>query len=302
MIRSLAGVSLSWLLLGCAVVPVQDTPIPPPNSSSAGISGPKKRVFISEFANRTVYGQRRLGSGISDILATELNQTGAFILLERERLEAILNEQALGMSGIVTEKTAPKVGELLGANAIVTGAVTQFGVRTEAQDLVITASKKQIAACTVDVRLIDVSTGRIVWAGSGRGEAVRKYTNYFGSGTAGGYDEILEGDALRAAIVDVRQNLLSGLQELDWSCVVAKVSGNSAYLNAGRKSNLAIGTPLTIYRPGDPILDPDTGTEIGRIDTILGRGKVSAFFGEDGSIIEIIEGKSINTGDLCKLK
>lgn len=290
------------LLFGCSASSIRDESVMPSTVSAPLLTGPKKRVFISEFENRTSYGQRRLGSGISDILATELNATNGFILLERARLDAVLKEQALGLSGVISEQSAPKVGQLLGANAIVTGSVTQFGVRTEAQDLVITASKKQIASCTVDIRLVDVSTGRIVWTGSGQGEAIRKYTNYLGSGTAGGYDEALEGEALRSAIVNVMHNLLVGLEELEWSCTVAKVSGNSAYLNAGRNSNVKIGTTLLIYTPGEPILDPVTGAEIGRVDIKIGSGRIVAYFGDDGSVLEVNEGKEIVIGAICKLK
>jgi len=290
------------LFFGCSPSMIQKEQT---NTSGVAIyhpTGPKRRVFISEFENRTTYGQRRLGSGISDMLATELSKTGDFILLEREKLDVILKEQALGLSGVISDVSAPQVGELLGANAIITGAVTQFGVRTEAQDMVITASKKQIASCSVDIRLIDVSTGRVLWAGSGNGTAVRKYTNYLGSGTAGSYDEMLESDAFRSAVVNVMQNLLNGFEKLEWSCVVAKVSGDKVYLNAGQNSHLEIGTTLGIYRQGEPILDPVTGTEIGREINKVGSGQVSGYFSDDGSIMNLTDVQEIVVGDICKLK
>ncbi|MDD5765496.1 MAG: CsgG/HfaB family protein [Candidatus Marinimicrobia bacterium] len=290
------------LFFGCSPSTIQKDQTSASDVAIYHPTGPKQRVFISEFENRTTYGQRRLGAGISNMLATELSKTGGFILLEREKLDVILKEQALGLSGVISEKSAPQIGELLGANAIITGAVTQFGVRTEAQDLVITASKKQIATCTVDLRLIDVSTGRVLWAGSGAGTAVRKYTNYLGSGTAGSYDEMLESDAFRSAVVNVMQNLLQGFEKLEWSCVVAKVSGDKVYLNAGQNSHLEIGTPLTIYRQGEPITDPVTGAEIGREINKVGSGQVSGYFGDDGSIMNLIEGNGISVGDICKLK
>jgi curli biogenesis system outer membrane secretion channel CsgG len=286
------------LVSGCASTVV----VSKPAVTSYHPSGPKKRVAVAEFENLTPYGQRRLGAGISDILATELSQTGAFILLERERLDAVMKEQGLGMSGVISEKTAPQVGQLIGANAIVTGAVTQFGVRTEAQDLILTASKKQVASCVVDVRLVDVSTGQVLWAGSGRGTALRKYTNILGSGAAGSYDEMLESDAFRSAAADVIQNLLNGFDKLEWSCAVAKVSVEKIYLNAGRKSGLELGATPTIYRLGDPVLDPATGAEIGREETRIGIGQVIEYFGDDGSIMNLTEGQQVMVGDICKLK
>jgi curli biogenesis system outer membrane secretion channel CsgG len=290
------------VVFGCSPIAVVKKSASETIAAAYHPSGPRKRVAVAEFENRTPYGQRRLGAGISDILATELSQTGAFILVEREQLDAIMKEQALGLSGMISEKSAPQVGQLVGANAIITGAVTQFGVRTEAQDLILTASKKQIASCVVDIRLIDVSKGLVLWAGSGRGSAERKYTNYLGSGTAGSYDEMLESEAFRSAVSDVMQNLLNGFDRLEWSCVVAKVDGDRVYLNAGRNSRLDIGATPVIYRLGEPIRDPVTGAEIGREEIKVGSGQVTGYFGDDGAIMTLTEGQDVAVGDICKLK
>jgi curli biogenesis system outer membrane secretion channel CsgG len=290
------------LVFGCSSTAVVTKPAGELAAAAYHPTGPKKRVAVAEFENRTPYGQRRLGAGISDILATELSRTGAFILVEREQLDAVMREQALGLSGMVSEKSAPQVGQLIGANAVITGAVTQFGVRTEAKDLILTASKKQIASCVVDVRLVEVSTGRIIWAGSGSGSAERKYTNYLGSGSAGSYDEMLESDAFRSAAADVMQNLLNGFDRLEWSCLVAKVDIEKIYLNAGRNSGLEIGATPSIYRLGEPVLDPVTGAEIGREETEIGIGQVIGYLGDDGSIMTLTEGRQVKVGDICRLK
>ncbi len=60
--------------------------------------GPKLRVGIVDFANKTSYGAGRLGTSASDILTTELFKTGAFILVERTQLNQVLKEQGLGQS------------------------------------------------------------------------------------------------------------------------------------------------------------------------------------------------------------
>ncbi len=290
------------LLISCSTVQVQQKDTITATYSKQKLIGPKKRIFISEFENLSAYGQRRLGKGISDILSTELSKTNSFILLEREKLEAIMKEQTLGQTGFINEQTAPELGKLLGANAIITGSITQFGTRTETYDIVLTSGKKQIATCAVDIRIIDIITGQIAWAGSGQGEATRKFTNILGSGKAGGYDEALEGDAFRAAIVQVMSNLVSALNEMQWSCSIAKVSDDKIYLNAGRKSNLKTNQMLTIYSLGEPILDPISGVEIGREETEIGSGSIVSFFGEDGSILNFKSNITPKIGDICKIQ
>ena len=264
--------------------------------------GPRKRVFVSEFENKSAYGQRRLGSGIKNVLETELSRTNLFLLLEREKLDVLVNEQKLGLSGFITAKSAPKAGQLLGANAVIIGSVTQFGVRTETYDVILTSGKKQIATCAIDVKLIDVSSGRIIWAGSGQGEATRKYTNILGSGQAGGYDETLEGDALRAAVVRLMENLVPALNNIPWYCTIAQVSDRKIYVNAGQKSNLTIGSNLVIYKIGKEIIDPTNGLVLGREEEKIGLGQVSSYFGEDGAVLVRKEGESPSVGDICKFQ
>lgn len=263
--------------------------------------GPRKRIFVAEFENKSSYGQRRLGSGIKNVLETELSNTNLFSLLERDKLDILIKEQKLGLSGFITAESAPQAGKLLGANALIFGSVTQFGVRTETYDIVLTSGKKQIATCAIDVKLVDVSSGSIIWAGSGQGEAMRQYKNILGSGQAGGYDETLEGDAFRAAVVRLMENMVPAITNIPWFCTIAQVSDGKIYINAGKKSNLSIGSSLIIYKTGKEIVDPSNGLVIGREEKRIGVGQVSSYFGEDGSVLIQKEGESPSIGDICKL-
>jgi curli biogenesis system outer membrane secretion channel CsgG len=48
-------------------------------------------------------------------------------VVDRENLDKIIEEQKLGLSGVINEQTASNVGELIGAQAIVTGKVLNYG-------------------------------------------------------------------------------------------------------------------------------------------------------------------------------
>lgn len=264
--------------------------------------GPKKRIFVAEFDNKTTYGQNRLGAAISDVLTTELARSGRYIILEREKLNVILEEQALSQTGIISESSVPKFGALLGANAIITGSVTQFGVRTQIKDQIITASKEQIATCAVDIRIVDVNYGTIVWAGSGQGQASRKYSQVLGSGASGGYDETLEGDAFRAAVVQLIENMVGELQNIPWSCNVVKVADNKIFINAGQKSNINIGDNLDFFLQGEAIIDPSTGIELGKEESYAGSGEVIGFLGADAAIVQLTEGSFPQVGSISRMK
>lgn len=63
-----------------------------------------------------------LSKGIADLLIIELAQNPGIRVVERENIEAILQEQNLARDGRVDDATAARIGRLLGAKHIVTGS------------------------------------------------------------------------------------------------------------------------------------------------------------------------------------
>jgi curli biogenesis system outer membrane secretion channel CsgG len=287
---------LALLASGCGGSSVRtDSPV-----LAEKITGPRLRIAIVEFENKTTYGQR-LGTASADILVTELAKTDRFILIERQKLEKIMQEQKLGLTGAVDPDTAAKMGRVLGAAAIVTGAVSEFGVKTQGSDALIIESKKQVAEAGVDVRIIDAETSQILYAESGHGTATNSTGTFLGLGSKSSYDESLEGKALRAAIVGFANNVAKRLMQIPWSCRVAEVDGPTLYLDAGLRTGLPAGTVLQVVRLGAEIKSPATGLVIGRKESVLGKAKVLTMMGEDASQAQMIDGATPVKGDLCRM-
>ncbi len=266
------------------------------------MAGPKRRIGVVDFQNKTAYGQARLGTSASDILITELAKSGKFIVVERDKIDQILAEQKLDMTGAIDPNTAAKVGKILGLNAIVTGSISQFGSDTQGSEYLLTQSKSQVVKCTVDIRVVDAETGQILYADSGSGIAKQHSGGVLGLGTRAGYDESLDGEALRAAIVKFTNNIIAQVEKKPWSCRVADADGASIYLNAGHDSNLEIGKKLTVYHVGRAITDPTTGLVIGNTEDPLGVIRVNRYFGDDGSVAEVVSGAMPAKGDIARLK
>jgi len=299
---------LVFVLAGCASAPkviIQErhpTTIRETKRVKTPYTGPKRRVAVIDFENKTAYGKHRLGTSASDILITELVKSGKFIMVERTKLNKILEEQNLQEQKIIDPDTVVKVGRVLGLNAIVTGSVSQFGVRKGGANYLIVQSKEQVAEATVDVRLVDVETGQIFYADCGKGKAMIKTGQFLGLGTKSAYDETLEQEALRAAITKFTRNLMYQINQKPWSCRVAEVEGDEVYLDAGRESGLRIGTKLAVYHLGKAIKSPTTGLRLGYKENKIGRIKVLRYFGEDGSIAEVVSGDVPSLADLCRLE
>ena len=154
---------------------------------SEAYDGPKARIAIARFTDKTRQGwyTGSIGDGMADQLATALFNSNRYIVLERQLLNEVLREQDLGASGRVRTDTAAPIGQIEGAELLVTGAVTEFQGNTEGTQgglgSVIGGSLGYIvgaisggyrkAHIAIDVRVIDSRTSRIVAATSVEGEA-----------------------------------------------------------------------------------------------------------------------------------
>ena len=161
----------------------------------------RKRVAVLEFEDKTDYGYGKLGRSASSILTTFLIQSGQFALYEREKLDKVLAEQDTGSDNRFDTGTAVAVGKTVGVELVVVGTVSSFGYRSKrSESLFFSSHVDQEAEATVDVRIIDVATGRIVASESGRGLVSVGTGKVLGFGSSAGYDQTTAGNALRAAI------------------------------------------------------------------------------------------------------
>jgi curli biogenesis system outer membrane secretion channel CsgG len=123
-------------------------------------SGPKKRIAVSAFEFKASQGGGQVGRGMSDMLADALFNTNRFIVLEREHIKEVMQEQDFGASGRVKKETAAPIGELEGAELIIRGSVTEFEPNCKGGAVLLIAAKQ--ACVTINLRIVDAKTGRVV--------------------------------------------------------------------------------------------------------------------------------------------
>jgi curli biogenesis system outer membrane secretion channel CsgG len=158
-------------------------------------NGPKARIAVADFEDKmssSGHYRGEYGRGMSDMLTNALFQSNRYIVLEREKLEAVLAEQNLGASGRVKKDTAAAIGELEGAELMVTAAITGFdpgasggggglgGLIPGGQMLGAVTGSFQKAHVAMDLRVIDTRTARVLAATSVEGSA----TAFGGGGLA----------------------------------------------------------------------------------------------------------------------
>ncbi|MGQ0621905.1 MAG: CsgG/HfaB family protein [Panacagrimonas sp.] len=110
----------------------------------------------------TGYERYSLNRKVPDMLTDELVSTGKFSMVERARLDQILAEQGFQNSGAVGNPV--QLGAMLGADYLVTGSLLDVGSSTKSFRGYNTATQTSSHNVTVNVRVLDVKTGRILFS------------------------------------------------------------------------------------------------------------------------------------------
>ena len=140
-------------------------------------NGPKARITVSKFVDKSAKGYYDIGEGMTDMLTTALFNTNRFIVLERGELGEVLREQDLAASGRIKPGTEAPTGEIEGAELLVVGAITEFepnagGVGGGLLTGVFGAGiGLNVAHIAIDLRIIDAKTSRILSAQTVEGRA-----------------------------------------------------------------------------------------------------------------------------------
>lgn len=184
------------------------------------LANDRPSVGVAEFRNESGAGWWRGGVGweLSGMLANELSSTGSFRVVERSKLERVLEEQNLAASGRVRAGTGARIGELTGAQYLVMGTVTSYeeNVRNTGGGLsfkgVSLGGKSNDAYVAVDIRVVNAETGEIDYSrtiegrSSGGGVRVGVFRGGFG-GNLAHEENTPAGKAIRAALVEITDYL-----------------------------------------------------------------------------------------------
>ena len=105
------------------------------SSSKIGVSVQKPAAIhlsgVKEIAVVDFLGPHGSGGQVATLVQSWMLESQFYRIVEREKLNRILDEHNLAMSGIVDESTAAEIGKLAGADALIFGEVTTFRVEPD---------------------------------------------------------------------------------------------------------------------------------------------------------------------------
>lgn len=269
----------------------------------AGINytGPQYNVAIMTFDNKTPSKAIGIGEAATDILRTIVKKAGLepISLTEDEMKE---QERMISLQQTGAVKTGKKDASE-GFEAIdfrISGAVTSYSEVEEGSEFIIGQSKTQVARVQVDYALVDIATGKSLVAESGMGEYTKKTGKILGIGSKSTADTGLREGALRDALTKAMTKMVEKLSSIPFKSRILLVDGDSIIIRAGTRSKIQNGTVFSVYRPGQDLVDPDTGRVLGKREKQVGEIELISHQDENISEARTKSGSGFKAGDVVR--
>ena len=228
------------------------------------------RKFTTELANKnqsTAYA-----NAAYETLVNKLQGTGKFIIFEESAYDE-LNEYRKSAGSEAIQKNL--------AQYMIVGQVNSVANKTTGGSAFGISTKKTTVEASVTLRLIDTSTGTVLYAEEGQGNSNNSSTSvgFGGLGvSAGGYDpSSLEAKAIGAAIDSLINNMIKTIDKDPWQSQIFADSGNY-YLIGGETMGISAGDVFAVYKKGGVIRNPQTGAEIELPGELVGEASVVQTF------------------------
>lgn len=262
----------------------------------------KRKVAIGRFSNETQYAKGifydkendPMGKQALDILSSKLAASGKFLLLERSDLSTLLEESKKGGNALST----------IGADYMIIGSITEFGRKNVGKSGVFSTSKTQTVEAAVTVRLIDVSTGLIIYSDEARGSADLTTKTTLGVGGRADYDATLSDKAISEAIGQLVENIINKSTDKAWRTYFLAFDEDAVLIAGGASQGIEVGDTFTIKSKGKSVKNPQTGLmielpgkEIGTV-TILATGGDTAE--TEYSFVEVSSNTDIDVNKLTE--
>jgi len=152
---------------------------------------------------------------VTDLLQTELFNTGSFKVVERQKVKKLIEEQHFQSSGMTDMDQAVEIGRLLNVQKIMIGTVTLLG-----------------STYIINTRILDVQSAAVVLA-----EATE---------CRGGEEELPNAIAQLATTISYKVGLEGS---------VIRVSANEIFMDLGNVDGVKLGQKFDVIRSGEVITD-----------------------------------------------
>lgn len=256
--KPIIAIAIMFMAIGCStqqrVVRVE----PQIQEVKKEDQGLKRKVAIARFSNETQYAKGLfynkendpIAKQAVDILSTKLASTNKFILLERQDMDKISEELALAGNADFQN---------VGADYLIIGSVTEFGRKNTGDVNMFSRSKTQVVQAGVSIRLVEVSTGQIIYSEEAKGDAETTNKTVLGLGERADYDATLSDKAISAAISKLVENIINNCMDRPWRSFFLSYDNDGVLISGGKSQGLKVGDVYNVLEKGKSVKNPQTG-------------------------------------------
>lgn len=260
----------------------------------------KRKVAIGRFSNETQYAKGLfydkendpMAKQALDILSAKLAASGKFILLERNDLDLLLKESQQSGTGL----------SALGADYMIIGSITEYGRKNTGKNKAFSTTKTQTVEATVSVRLVDVSTGMIIYSDEASGMAETTTKTTMGLGGTAGFDATLSDKAISEAIGQLVENIINKCTDKPWRTYFLAYDTDAVLIAGGASQGITEGDVFDVLTKGKSVKNPQTGLMVELPGKKIGTVTILATGGDtpetEYSFVEVSTTTPIDTKNL----
>lgn len=260
----------------------------------------KRKVAIGRFSNETQYAKGifydkendPMGKQALDILSAKLAASGKFLLLERNDLSTLLEESKKNDNGTST----------IGADYMIIGSITEFGRKNTGKNKMFSSEKTQTVEASVAIRLVDVSTGLIIYSDEAKGVAEITTKTTMGLGGQASFDATLSDKAISEAIGQLVENIINKCTNSPWKTYFLAYEPDAILIAGGNSQGIRKDMRFSILSKGKKVKNPQTGITITLPGKKVGEVKVISTGGDtpetEYSFVEVTGTTEINSENI----
>lgn len=260
----------------------------------------KRKVAIGRFSNETQYAKGvfyqkendPMGKQALDILSAKLASSEKFLLLERSDLSKLLEESQKG----------DNISASIGADYMIIGSITEYGRKNTGKNKVFSSEKTQAVEAAVSIRLIEVSSGLIIYSDEAKGSAELTTKTTMGVGGQASFDATLSDKAISEAIGQLVENIINKCTNSPWKTYFISYDSDAIIIAGGKSQGIKEGMTFSIMTKANKVKNPQTGILINLPGKKIGTAKIISVGGDtpetEYSFVEINSSENINSENM----
>lgn len=224
---------------------------------------------------------------IMNVLTDAFIKSRRFHIIEREQINKIITEQKFQSSGIVDENTAVAFGKFAGANHIVFGTY-DISIKKKLVNRVLYKTNIFTTKCEINIRIVDVKTGKIKETAKVRVKAV-------------GDDEFKSYEKMKEEIVVKLDREIANKYPLV-AYIVKILNDKEVLADIGRADGIGENTEFSVFEYGEDIVHPVTKKVMKGEKIYIMDAKVKSAAKDSSILILNGESKAVKTGFAIETK